>query len=253
EVEFKRRSAEYLQQMGLHSFRQRPAGALSGGMAHKLALCCALISQPRLLLLDEPTTGLDPMSRREVWQVLHRIAREGVAAIIATPYLDEAEGCTRVALLYDGTIHETGAPQELEAALGVRRLQVFAGSLKSAEKALARIGINNARSVVDAYTVGERLDVLVKDTLKAEQEVRILLAAAHVPAKAVHVTDPNLENVFVLRLREHGLGQTRIVTDAGNGIADSDPNGRHGDDAAIVVENLTKRFKDFQAVDNASL
>jgi len=253
EQEFKRLSAEYLKQMGLSSFRQRSAGTLSGGMAHKLALCCALISRPRLLLLDEPTTGLDPMSRREVWQVLHRIAKERVTVIIATPYLEEAEGCARVALLYEGTVHETGAPQELEAALGVRRLQVSAGNLEGAEKALARVTANKVRSVIDAYTVGERLDVLVKDTWNAEQEVRTLLAEAHVPVKTVCVTDPNLENVFVLRLREHGLGQMRTTTRAGNGNGHGDPNGRHGDDAAIVVENLTKRFKDFQAVNNASL
>src|SRR6185312_5185708 len=102
----------HLTMFGMEPFTDRLAGRLSGGMKQKLALACALIAEPRILLLDEPTTGVDPVSRREFWDTLADLSAEGMTMVVATPYLDEAERCSRVSLMFDGKIVETGTPKE---------------------------------------------------------------------------------------------------------------------------------------------
>src|SRR5947207_11496354 len=108
---------------GMARFKNRLAGRLSGGMKQKLSLACALIAEPKVLLLDEPTTGVDPVSRREFWDTLASLSAEGMTIVVATPYLDEAERCTRVALMYDGQIQQTGTPAEIRNNLGLHRLE----------------------------------------------------------------------------------------------------------------------------------
>src|SRR5207245_10353658 len=116
--EIKRRGRRYLTMFGMDRFMDRLAGKLSGGMKQKLSLACALIIEPKILLLDEPTTGVDPVSRREFWDALAELSSQGITIVIATPYLDEAERCTRVALMPAGRIHQTGTPRELGQPLG---------------------------------------------------------------------------------------------------------------------------------------
>jgi len=99
----------------LEPFRTRRAGALSGGMKQKLALCCALIHRPTVLFLDEPTTGVDPVSRKEFWNMLGRLNQEGISILVSTPYMDEAAMCNRIALLSNGAILETGTPKEISS------------------------------------------------------------------------------------------------------------------------------------------
>ena len=94
-------------------FLDRLAGKLSGGMKQKLALACALVAEPRVLLLDEPTTGVDPVSRREFWDALAQLSAAGMTIVVATPYLDEAERCHRVGLMYEGEVREVGTPKEI--------------------------------------------------------------------------------------------------------------------------------------------
>jgi ABC-2 type transport system ATP-binding protein len=110
------RKTRYLKLLGLASFGDRLARALSGGMKQKLALACALIAAPELLLLDEPTTGVDPVSRRELWDVLAELSSQGTTIVVATPYLDEAERCHRIALMYDGRIEQVGTPAGVRGA-----------------------------------------------------------------------------------------------------------------------------------------
>ena len=131
--EIQRRGQRYLEMFGMAQFTRRLAGRLSGGMKQKLALACALIGQPRILLLDEPTTGVDPVSRREFWDTLAQLSAQGMTILIATPYLDEAERCHRVALMFDGQIIESGTPRDLRKALGLRRLEVRGIDLQKAE------------------------------------------------------------------------------------------------------------------------
>src|SRR4029077_15173207 len=116
-AELDRRGHRYLQMFDMDRFTERLAGRLSGGMKQKLALACALVPEPHVLLLDEPTTGVDPVSRREFWDVLAHLAADGLTILVATPYLDEAERCHRVALMYGGELQQTGTPAELRSAM----------------------------------------------------------------------------------------------------------------------------------------
>src|SRR3989449_1540206 len=117
-------ATRYLAMFDMLRFQDRLAGKLSGGMKQKLALACALVPEPRALLLDEPTTGVDPVSRREFWDTLAHLAAGGLTILVATPYLDEAERCHRVALMHQGLIQQMGTPSELRASLGARRLEL---------------------------------------------------------------------------------------------------------------------------------
>ena len=195
------RRNKYLHLMNLERFGDRLAGQLSGGMKQKLALCCSLVSQPQVLLLDEPTTGVDPVSRREFWDVLAQLSAEGMTIVVATPYLDEAERCHRVALMYGGQIQEIDTPASLRANLGLHRLEVRTPNLEMTEQALSQTTAN----IVDVQTFGDRLDVLVKDVAVGEPEVRELLQQHQLPSPSIERGEPTLENVFVTRLRQQGL------------------------------------------------
>ena len=163
------RRNKYLRLMNLDKFGDRLAGQLSGGMKQKLALCCALVSQPRILLLDEPTTGIDPVSRREFWDTLAALSAEGMTIVVATPYLDEAERCHRIALMYSGQIQEIGSPEALRSNLGLHRLEVHTSNLELAEQVLLQSQTSN---IVDVQTFGDRLDILVEDVTLGETQVK---------------------------------------------------------------------------------
>src|SRR5262249_32874802 len=150
------------------------------GMKQKLSLACALIIEPKILLLDEPTTGVDPVSRREFWDALADLSSHGITIVVATPYLDEAERCTRVALMYDGLIHETGTPRELRESLGLHRLVVRTSELSRAEDLL-----RNVAKINDAQRFGDRLDVMVEDEDIGEQVTRATLRNAHIDVQDI--------------------------------------------------------------------
>src|SRR6266403_4140944 len=131
------RATRYLEMFDMLRFQDRLAGRLSGGMKQKLALVCALVPEPRVLLLDEPTTGVDPVSRREFWDTLAHLAADGLTVVVATPYLDEAERCHRVALMHLGEIREMGTPAELRERLGAKRLEIHTDNLAETELMLS--------------------------------------------------------------------------------------------------------------------
>lgn len=241
--DFAERRGRYLTLMDLAGIGDRLARQLSGGMKQKLALCCSLISEPRVLLLDEPTVGVDPLSRREFWSVLTRLASNDITIVVATPYLDEAERCHRVALLYDGAIRDLGTPAELEARLNCRRLEVRTVDIGATERALQVVD----KGIVDVQPFGDRVDALVHDATDGERVVRAALAAADVTVTSIDDETPTLENVFVARLRELGSGipytpfpaTARSRASAGT--------------IAIDAHGLTKRFGAFCAVDGVTL
>ena len=139
------RGQRYLQMFDMDRFSERLAGRLSGGMKQKLSLVCALVPEPRVLLLDEPTTGVDPVSRREFWDVLAHLAANGLTILVATPYLDEAERCHRVAFMHLGEIQQLGTPSELRARMDAKRLELRTANLGEAERVLAPLtGAQNA-------------------------------------------------------------------------------------------------------------
>jgi ABC-2 type transport system ATP-binding protein len=240
---FAERRGRYLALMDLAGIGDRLAGQLSGGMKQKLALCCALISEPQVLLLDEPTVGVDPLSRREFWSVLARLALNDVTIVVATPYLDEAERCHRVALLYDGGIRDLGTPAELEAHLNCRRLEVRAADIAATARTLEAVH----DGIVDVQSFGDRVDVLVHDAPDGERIVRAALSAEGISVMTVDDEAPTLENVFVARLRELGSGTPYTPFPS---VARSRAN-----DGALAIDahGLTKRFGAFPAVDNVTL
>lgn len=244
---FQERREKYLTLMGINQIGDRLAGQLSGGMKQKLALCCALISQPQILLLDEPTTGVDPVSRREFWDVLAALADEGITIVVATPYLDEAERCHRIALMYDGEIHEQGTLSELRSHLGLQRLEVRLPNLEAAEQVLRNSILKGAGGLVDVQTFGDRLDVLVKDPEQDRQQVEDLFQQHQLTVQNIEITPVTLENVFVTRLRQRGSDPAFLP------LPTSRSQRSMQSDKAIYAHNLSKIFGKFHAVKDVDI
>ncbi|HKY04574.1 MAG TPA: ATP-binding cassette domain-containing protein, partial [Blastocatellia bacterium] len=236
--EIDRRGSRYLKLFDMDRFKDRLAGRLSGGMKQKLALACALITEPRLLLLDEPTTGVDPVSRREFWGTLAGLSAEGMTIVVATPYLDEAERCHRVALMYDGLIHQIGTPDELRRGPGLERMEVRASDLGRAEEILS-----NAQGIVDVQRFGDRLDVMTADTAAAERVTRAALSLAGITVEELRAAAPTLENTFVSVMREMGGEMKRVEFPARRRFRD-----RPDKAIAIGAKELKKTFGSFHAV-----
>ena len=241
--EIDQRGHRYLEMFGMARFKHRLAGKLSGGMKQKLSLACALIIEPKILLLDEPTTGVDPVSRREFWDALADLSNQGITIVVATPYLDEAERCTRIALMYDGQIHQTGTPRELRQSLGLQRLVVRADRLSHALDILQQ-----TPGIDDVQRFGDRLDVMVEDATAGEQLTRQTLRKADIEVEQISVAAPTLENTFVAILRKD-----RKDTHTAPFPLTQQSQERRSGTIAIGARNLSKRFGEFDAVKNVSL
>jgi drug efflux transport system ATP-binding protein len=241
--EIERRGERYLQMFGMARFKNRMAGKLSGGMKQKLSLACALIIEPKVLLLDEPTTGVDPVSRREFWDALADLSHQGLTIVVATPYLDEAERCSRVALMYEGRIHRTDTPRELRHGLGLKRLVVRASQLSHAEDVL-----HATPGITDAQRFGDHIDVMVEDASVGEKLTRATLHNAAIEVQEIRVAWPTLENTFVSLLRQSN-GKLQAVPFP---LKRRFPERASGA-IAIGARNLGKKFGDFDAVKNVSL
>ncbi|MBD2020896.1 ABC transporter ATP-binding protein, partial [Leptolyngbya sp. FACHB-36] len=204
DADFKKRCDHYLGLLDLDRFKDRLAGKLSGGMKQKLALCNTLIHNPQIVLLDEPTTGVDPVSRREFWDILAQLAStEGITTVVATPYLDEAERCSRIALMYEGKIQQCDTPANVKASLGVKRLEVLLplAQLDQAETALKQ-NADLRESVSDVQRFGDRLDVLTAQPTQTASDIRRILQQQQIQVEQVATDSPTLENTFVARLRD---------------------------------------------------
>lgn len=237
------RGLHYLKMFDMERFTDRLAGSLSGGMKQKLALACALIAEPKILLLDEPTTGVDPVSRREFWDALARLSREGMTMVVATPYLDEAERCHRVALMHDGEIHQVGTPAAIRTGLGLERLQVRSADLGQAEDLLSSVA-----EITDVQRFGDRLDVMVRDAKAGAKATSETLAKSGIAVTEIKPTSPTLENAFVATLRQLG------------GELSTPPfprrrqfRQRPKDAIAIGARHLFKRFGKFNAVKDINI
>jgi ABC-2 type transport system ATP-binding protein len=241
--EIEHRGRHYLEMFGMDRFMDRLAGKLSGGMKQKLSLACALIIEPRILLLDEPTTGVDPVSRREFWDALADLSGQGITIVIATPYLDEAERCTRVSLMHSGRIHQTGTPGELRDHLGLQRLIVRAANLSRAEDLL-----DETEGIDDAQRFGDHLDVMVNDASAGEKLTRETLRTAGIEVKEIKTAPPTLENTFVAMLR-HVEDEVRATPFPIKRAFQERP----AEAIALGARDLTKTFGDFTAVNKVNL
>jgi ABC-2 type transport system ATP-binding protein len=203
------RREQLLEMLRMSPFKDRLADRLSGGMKQKLALACTLIHTPELLILDEPTTGVDPVSRRDFWRILARLQREGLTILLTTPYLDEAERCQRVALMDRGRILTVSAPDALRQASGAALLELIARPKREAAEWLRQ-----RPEVADVESFGERLHVALHEAAEdgVEQALSAGLREAGFEVEALRQIPPSLEDVFIARLRRDGTRPGDEVT-----------------------------------------
>lgn len=195
--DYRARRDQLLEMTQLTRFRARLADQLSGGMKQKLALACTLVHQPEIIVLDEPTTGVDPVSRREFWKLLSHFLAQGITIVMATPYLDEAERCSRVAMLDQGKLLALDEPGNLRSSLAGTLLEVVVSEPRDALEAL-----RTKAHVANAQVFGDRLHVWSTSTDKREamQEFGRLAAQAGLSPSSVRHIVPSLEDVFISKL-----------------------------------------------------
>ncbi len=200
--ERERRAQRLLAASGMSEFRSRLAGQLSGGMKQKLGLACALVHTPQILLLDEPTTGVDPVSRRDFWRILYGLREEGVTIVISTAYLDEAERCNRLALLHGGRVLYCDTPAALK-----RRMPGALIVVASPDARKARTIIATVQGVGSTILVGDGVHAVVDDAGLRIPEFGAALRRAGVAFTDIAVGEPSIEDVFVALLEDRGVRQ----------------------------------------------
>jgi ABC-2 type transport system ATP-binding protein len=181
----------------LAEFKGRRAGQLSGGMQKKLALACALIHEPDLLLLDEPTTGVDPVSRREFWDMLAELHVGGMTMVVCTPYMDEAEHCSRVGLMYAGQLLACDTPARIKGSITSELLAVWPTDVRQARDLLRRLEI-----VREVQTFGDQLRVFVRDAEAAQPRLIEALEAAGIAVRDVRPARVRMEEAFISLIRQ---------------------------------------------------
>ena len=189
------RSEQLLGAAGMLPFRRRLAGQLSGGMKQKLGLVCALIHTPKVLLLDEPTTGVDPVSRRDFWAILYDLRESGVTIVLSTAYMDEAERCSRLALLHAGAVRYCDTPARLKAMMPGALLAIPATDPRGVRDVLA-----GTPGVLGILLMGDRVHVRVDDAPRRIPELQALLRERGVPELRIDLAEPGIEDVFVALL-----------------------------------------------------
>jgi ABC-2 type transport system ATP-binding protein len=195
-----RRGGELLAAAGLADFQDRLAGRLSGGMKQKLGLVCALIHTPNVLLLDEPTTGVDPVSRRDFWAILYTLRETGVTIVLSTAYMDEAERCSRLALVHAGRIRRCDTPAGLKAAMPGALLAVAAAS----DTRAAHAALDGMPGVLGLLLMGDRVHVRVDAAERRQPELRRRLAEHGIAEVEIGRIEPGIEDVFVALTGEDG-------------------------------------------------
>ncbi len=197
----RRGRAEKIEQLlgfsNLTPFKKRQAGKLSGGMKQKLGLACALIHTPQVLFLDEPTNGVDPVSRRDFWRILYRLVKDGLTIFVSTAYLDEAERCSRVGLLHRGKLLAAGTPGKVK--------ELMRGSLLEVRSEEARRAAGVLRERLEAESVGlfgDRIHVVTRTPERTRDAIQTVLGEAGLKAEEIRLIEPSLEDVFVSVLHE---------------------------------------------------
>ena len=246
------RYAELLHMTGLGPFTSRMAGRLSGGMKQKLGLACTLVHPPELLLLDEPTVGVDPVSRRELWQIIGHLTREAKTTVLfSTAYLDEAERCDAVLLIHEGRLLGSGPPASFTAEMAGRSF--FANAALGRRRLQARLA--NAPGVIDAVIQGSKVRIVTAAAAPPDPKALI----AELPDLALTPTPPRFEDSFVARLRtQHedllpgdptATAESRSASDVPQ---ERTPALRAPSEPVIAVDHLTRRFGTFVAVNDVT-
>ena len=249
--ERKSRYAELMEFTGLDPFRSRLAGRLSGGMKQKLGLACTLVHPPELLLLDEPSVGVDPVSRRELWQIVRRLSGGGMTVVWSTAYQDEAERCDEVIVLHKGQELANGCPADLIAPLQNR---AFSLPVPPADRGRAARRAKKLTSVLDAVVQGRNVRVLLREGAKAPRPQEILPGGRGLPGQLTP-SAARFEDFFVSLLKEReGVVATPESdnlheADVGAPIIPESPAKPDHEKPVIEIHDLTRVFGDFRAVD----
>ncbi|MBA4312244.1 MAG: multidrug ABC transporter ATP-binding protein [Chlorobiaceae bacterium] len=205
---FKNRREELLEFTRLTPFRKRLADQLSGGMKQKLALACTLIHHPKIIFLDEPTTGVDPVSRRDFWKILSALLESKITIVMSTPYLDEAERCGRVALINKGSCMAVDTPLQIKKMMKGDVIEIVCDNIRSAGK-----GLKESNLVLGVQTFGDRLNVIVEN---AEHDFALI--EKHLKKTGIGITDhrcvaPSLENVFISLMSREAKNSLETIRD----------------------------------------
>ena len=195
-VDYRKREEELLTFTNLIKFKNRLANNLSGGMRQKLALACSLIHKPKILFLDEPTTGVDPVSRRDFWKILAELKKEGITIVLTTPYLDEAERCSRVALIDQGKILDLDTPEKLKARRIGEIVEIITSEIRKSYKLIKE------RFDFDVQLFGDRLNVVVNDHSRDVRMISELLIKNGIEIIDTRAISPTLENIFINMLNK---------------------------------------------------
>jgi ABC-2 type transport system ATP-binding protein len=195
--ERKKRIERLLKFARLTEFKKRRAAHLSGGMQKKLALACTLIHQPEIIFLDEPTTGVDPVSRREFWDILTELHLEGVTLFISTPYMDEAERCSRVALMFEGSVVVCDEPERIKGLVEGELLELRPDRLREASRIIEGI-----TGVLEVQTYGDLLHVFVDEAARRASTIQEALRGAEIGVSGLRQTRPRMEEAFISLIRK---------------------------------------------------
>jgi ABC-2 type transport system ATP-binding protein len=203
--ERQRRFEQVLSFAHMSNITDRRAKQLSGGMQKKLGLACTLIHRPDVLLLDEPTTGVDPVSRREFWDLLTELHIQDTTIVVSTPYMDEAERCNRIGLLFKGQLIECGTPREIKALVKGQVVEFRPDRLEAARALLAR-----QPGVLEVQVYGTLLHVFVEDAHQVWPRLQAILNVANIKIDAVRLIHPRMEEAFISLIR----GMQGVARDA---------------------------------------
>lgn len=240
----KPRFEQLMQMTNMSPFTKRLAGKLSGGMKQKLGLACTLLRSPKLLVLDEPTVGVDPVSRRELWEIIYQqVSEVGMSVLLSTAYMDEAERCDEVALLHEGKLLMQGKPQDLSQPLSGRIFHVSAEGIR--HRTLQQI-LSKTPDVLDALIEGEGVRIIMDQAVSAESiKLPQTLIQDNQNKISIKPVEPHFEDAFIahLKIRNEVTQQDETLSISVQGSAD---------DVVIQVDKLTRKFGDFIAVNNIS-
>jgi ABC-2 type transport system ATP-binding protein len=193
----RQRIPELLEFAGLTRFTGRLAGRLSGGMKKKLALACSLVHEPAVVMLDEPTLGVDPVSRREFWSLLGDLrAEQGLTILVCTPYMDEAERCNWVGLMYEGRLVAHDSPQTIKAMVPGQLLEFTPSNFVPAERTVSEL-----EGVLELQTYGAMLHVFVDDARQRQAEIEAALAAQGITCRGMREIEVRMEEAFISLIR----------------------------------------------------
>ena len=194
---FPQRMARLLEFAGLTEFQNRRATHLSGGMQKKLALACTLIHQPQILLLDEPTTGVDPVSRREFWDILTELHMDGTTIVVSTPYMDEADRCSRVGLMYAGRMPVCASPSQIRDQIEGELIELHPEDWRAAQSLL-----ESRAGVLEIQTYGESLHLLVDDAELRLPQIETSLNESSLSYRSIRTAPATMEQAFISFIRQ---------------------------------------------------